>query len=142
MFSGCTAPVGSVRFKHANHLRLDPQVLETVNKDLAELSATIRAAVGEERFGELEAAAREAGPYKDRIDRMVALAAASGATIERSELERMSELNHRGVRIAQLAEIQCTNCHAYGARMTMEGHPAEEHHFSVAATTCSWSQPR
>jgi nitrate/TMAO reductase-like tetraheme cytochrome c subunit len=127
--------VGTVRFKHANHLKLDPQVLETVNKDLAVLSATIRQSVGEERFVELEAAAREAGPHKDRIDRMVSLADASGANIDRSELERLSELNHRGVRIAQLAEIQCTNCHSYGASLTMEGHPAQAHHFSVAATT-------
>lgn len=128
--------IGSVNFQHANHLRLDPAVLEKVNKDLAELSAKIRTTVGEVSFGSIEAAAREAGPYRERIDRMVELAAASGATVERGDLVRLSDLNHRGVRIAQLDEIQCTNCHAYGARMTMDGHPAQAHHFSVATTTC------
>jgi hypothetical protein len=128
--------IGTVRFRHAGHLQVDPQVQATVEKDLTELSATLRTAVGDERFEELNAVAREAGPYKDRIDRMAVLAQGAGVEVNRSELQRFSELSHRGVRLAQLAEIQCTNCHSYGARMELDGHAAHPRHFSVTTTTC------
>jgi len=129
-------PIGTVRFKHARHLTLDAQVQATLEKDLAELSATLRTAVGEQRFEELNALAREAGPYKDRIERMAELAQGTGAEVNRSELQRFSELSHRGLRLAQLAEIQCTNCHSYGARLELDGHKAQAKHFSVTTTTC------
>lgn len=128
--------VGTVRFKHANHLKVDSQALASVEQDLAALKATIVASAGEEIAGAVAAVAREAGPHRDRIDRMVELASAAATAISRADLERLSELSHRGVRIAQLSEIQCTNCHSYGARISMEGHPSPAHHFSVATTTC------
>ena len=128
--------VGTVHFKHANHLQVDPELLKKVESDLAEMKSALQEAVGDELTAALESAAREAGPFKDRIARMVKLASGAPTEIELSDLEKLSELSHRGVRLTQLAEIQCTNCHSYGARLTMDGHPAPAHHFSVAATTC------
>jgi hypothetical protein len=41
------------------------------------------------------------------------------------------------VRVAQLADIQCTNCHTYGARPGEKGEsPRKGHHFSVNLTAC------
>jgi len=129
--------VGTVRFNHASHLQLPDNTSETIQQSLAELAETIRAAVGDERFTEFESAARLAGPHKQRVDTLVRLAAASGAELSRNDLERFSQLHHRQVRVAQLDDIQCTNCHTYGARPGEQGEtPRTGHHFSVNLTSC------
>jgi hypothetical protein len=96
----------------------------------------IRAAVGEEQFANLEAAVNESGPHETRVDRLVSLASASGMEVGRDDLEKFSQLNHRRVRTAQLADIQCTNCHSYGSEKADKGSPPPAHHFSVNTTSC------
>ncbi|MFO1095925.1 MAG: NapC/NirT family cytochrome c [Planctomycetaceae bacterium] len=128
--------VGTVQFTHASHLQVDLKQLQNIEQEIAAVRAQIVAAAGEEIAGELQSAAREAGPYADRMDRMAKIAARGAAPVGQADLQRLSELSHRGVRVAQLAEIQCTNCHSYGAKISMDGHPSPAHHFSVAKTTC------
>jgi nitrate/TMAO reductase-like tetraheme cytochrome c subunit len=132
--------LGTVRFVHSKHLRLDQASLETVQKDLDDLSKTIRTAVGEEQFGKLEATANESGPHEARVDKLVSLARGAGMQVGRDELEKYSQLTHRRVRTAQLADIQCTNCHSYGGGKgeAADGGKGEHptHHFSVNTTSC------
>ena len=128
--------IGSVRFTHANHLQLDEKSNELVQQELAELTKTIRAATGDERFNQLEQAANESGPHQARVDKLVALASASATPLNRSDLERYSQLHHRRVRVAQLADIQCTNCHSYGAHQPEQDKTAPAHHFTVNTTSC------
>lgn len=129
--------VGSVRFNHASHFRLHENTSAPVQKELAELAQSLRAVVGDAQFEKLEAKAREAGPHKPRIDSLVKLASLSGAEVKRDDLERFSQLHHRDVRLAQLADIQCTNCHTYGGKTDEHGKNLREgHHFSVNLTSC------
>lgn len=126
--------IDSVRFTHASHLRIDTQAQESVQKELAELGTTLRDAVGEERLQQLEAAANESGPHDARVDKLVRLAA--GSPLSRADLEKYSQLHHRRIRVAQLADLQCTNCHSYGSEMNQVGDVAPTHHFSVNTTSC------
>jgi nitrate/TMAO reductase-like tetraheme cytochrome c subunit len=137
-FMDKTIEIGSVRFVHATHLQLSKESVESVQKELADLGTKLRAAVGQEQFARLEAAADEAGLHEPRVDTLVKLVAATAAAVERSDLEKFSQLHHRRVRTAQLADIQCTNCHAYGAEHNArdKNRPAPAHHFSVSTTSC------
>jgi nitrate/TMAO reductase-like tetraheme cytochrome c subunit len=135
-FMDKTIEIGSVRFTHAAHLRLNQESLEATKKELAELRQTIRAAVGEELFASLQTAADESGLHETRVDKLVVLASASGTEVSRSDLEKFSQLSHRQVRTAQLADIQCTNCHSYGSEMGDKDSPPPTHHFSVNTTAC------
>jgi len=128
--------IGSVRFTHAAHLQLKQESLESVQQELGDLSQTIRAAVGDEQFASLQAAAHESGPHDTRVDKLVSLASASSMAVSRSELEKFSQLSHRKVRTAQLADIQCTNCHAYGSDQGKQEGASPAHHFSVSTTSC------
>jgi nitrate/TMAO reductase-like tetraheme cytochrome c subunit len=128
--------LGSVRFVHATHLKLDTQALAATQKELEDLTQTIRAAVGDEQFGKLQAYASEAGPHEERVDKLQTLAIAASMEISRDELEKFSQLTHRRVRTAQLADIQCTNCHAYGSKNGDQDGPSATHHFSVSTTSC------
>jgi len=135
-FMDKTIELGSVRFTHAAHLKLNQESLDSVNKELAQLSQTIRAAVGEELFTKMQAAADESGLHAARVDKLVSLAAASDMEVSRNDLEKFSQLNHRQVRTAQLADIQCTNCHAYGSDKIEPDGASPAHHFSVNTTAC------
>jgi nitrate/TMAO reductase-like tetraheme cytochrome c subunit len=135
-FMDKTIELGSVRFTHAAHLQLDQESLKSVQKELDELSKTIRDAVGAEQFSTLQAAANESGLHESRVDKLVSLASAASMEVSRSDLEKFSQLSHRHVRTAQLADIQCTNCHAYASDNGKQDSPSPAHHFSVSTTAC------
>ena len=135
-FMDKTIEIGSINFTHATHLKLDQESLESVQQELDELSKTIRAAVGEEQFSKLQAIANESGLHEPRVDKLVSLATTASMAVSRSDLEKFSQLNHRRVRTAQLADIQCTNCHSYGSDMADQSSPPPTHHFSVNTTSC------
>jgi hypothetical protein len=127
--------IGSVRFTHANHLKLDEKSQASVKQELEQVSKKIRAAVGDDQFQKLEQTVNEAGPHQTRIDKLVALAKSAATPVDRTDLENYSQLHHRRVRVAQLAEIQCTNCHAYSSKAPPDKtKPA--HHFTVSTTSC------
>ena len=128
--------IGSVRFTHASHLTPDEKALSATAQELDQLSQTIRSAVGEERFAALAAAAAEAGPHKNRVDKLVSLAKGEGGAVSRGDLEKLSQLTHRKVRTQQLADIQCTNCHSYASPQTDTQAPKPAHHFAVSTTSC------
>lgn len=135
-FMDKTIELGTVRFVHATHLQLNKASQESVQKELDDLSKSLRTAVGEERFGQMEAVANGSGPHETRVDKLANLAIASGANVERSDLEKFSQLNHRRVRTAQLADIQCTNCHSYSSERNGRDGSSPAHHFSVNTTAC------
>jgi len=135
-FMDKTIEIGSVRFVHARHLQLNKESLEAVQEELADLTKTLQAAVGQEQFTRLQDVANESGPHEARVDKLVSLVSVTGATMPRDELEKFSQLSHRQVRTAQLADIQCTNCHSYGEKKTDHKAPTPAHHFSVNTTSC------
>ncbi len=127
--------LGSVQFTHANHLRRDASVEQPNGERLAELETTFKTLVGQERFAELESVARESGPGDQRYNKMEAICKQWNAAVERDALVEFSQLHHRQVRLAQLNDLQCTNCHQYQATDPIDanGHGA---HFQVSTTTC------
>jgi hypothetical protein len=128
--------IGSVEFTHAKHLARSAEQ-EKPNKDrLAELERTLKQLVGEERFQELNAIAQEAGPAKQRYDRLSALPSQWNVDIERGALIEFSQLHHRKVRVDQLLNLQCTNCHAYHSGHESGDAAKPQHHFSVDTSTC------
>jgi hypothetical protein len=59
------------------------------------------------------------------------------AAVERKTLVEYSQLRHRGVRLAQLEDLQCTSCHAYHATdQSAVGHERSGNHFQVSTATC------
>ena len=128
--------IGTVKFTHATHLALKPESLDAVKKELADLSQTIRGIVGDEVFGNLQAAANESGLHEPRVDKLVSLASAAGMQVSRDDLQKFSQLTHRQVRTAQLADIQCTNCHTYGSGKHDQDGASPAHHFTVSTTSC------
>lgn len=128
--------MGSVRFSHAKHLLTDGKKQEEVRKELEALSATLRKDLGDKVFDELEPIARLA-IHADEIEaRMRKVAIDQHAQVDAKTLQRFSQLYHRDVRLAQLIEIQCTNCHSYGS--PVHPIPGQEmaHHFSVKTSSC------
>ena len=133
-FMDKTIEIGSVRFVHAKHLRLDKEALQATQNELETLRKALRAAMAD-KFDALQSAANEAVPHDARLEKLMNLAAVSGADIARSDLEKFSQLTHFSVRTAQLAEIQCTNCHSYAEQRDGQ-REAPTHHFAVNTTSC------
>lgn len=140
--------LGTVKFTHAKHLQFDKKKQEAKEKELGDLTETLRKEVGAERFGKLQEVALEAVPAKLQLDRLTKLAGDWNAKVPTAQLERFSQLHHWQVRVAQLADLQCTNCHSYGAPekkpfFDIPGGRAKEkekahadNHFSVKTTSC------
>lgn len=128
--------LGNVSFTHAKHLQLNEEKFAALEKVLGEVSQELETAFGEEHFGQLTEVARESGPAKDRIDKMARLANEWQVDVRRERLEQLSELHHRQVRIAQLADLQCTNCHSYVEPEPSDNGAEAAHHFTVKTTSC------
>lgn len=128
--------IGTVKFTHATHLQLKQESLQSVQQELDTLSKSIRSAVGDEVFTSLQSAANESGLHAARVDKLVTLAKGASQEVSRADLEKFSQLSHRQVRTAQLADIQCTNCHAYGSEKADGNSSSAAHHFSVSTTAC------
>jgi nitrate/TMAO reductase-like tetraheme cytochrome c subunit len=128
--------LGTVTFIHAKHLKFDEEKKQATERDLEALTEKLRGLVGQEQFEELKEVACEAVPAKVRKERMKNLVRAWNVKVTPEELAKFSQLEHREVRIAQLADLQCTNCHSYVAPNPNVKVVGEAHHFTVKTTTC------
>jgi nitrate/TMAO reductase-like tetraheme cytochrome c subunit len=137
--------LGTVKFKHAKHLQFDESKREATERDLAEISGRLERDLGKGHFEELEEIAQQAVPANMRSERMNRLASTWKANVDTELLARFSQLSHRQVRIAQLADLQCTNCHSYVSPMAsaessrnLRGGNDQKvtHHFTAKTTAC------
>lgn len=128
--------LGTVEFTHAKHLRRTEEQEKPQQVRLAEIEKTLKDLVGKERFKELKTVALVAGPAEDRYDHLVGFARQWNVPVERDLLIEFSQLQHRTVRIAQLRDLQCTNCHSYHSGSQDVAAGEQGHHFSVHTTTC------
>jgi nitrate/TMAO reductase-like tetraheme cytochrome c subunit len=127
---------GSVTFVHSKHLERTAEQEEPNQQRLSELTAGLRSALSPHDFDELLRIATEVGPANDRYDALVALCQRSGAQLDRESLIEFSQLHHRGVRLAQLNDLQCRNCHSYHSPFGSSQGTKSGHHFDVRPTTC------
>jgi nitrate/TMAO reductase-like tetraheme cytochrome c subunit len=133
---------GAVKFVHAKHLNIDEQKQEALKRGLKDLTESLRKRLDKEHLEKLEKIAQECIPAQERNQRMAALVKEAGANIESQELVEFAEFHHMEVRLAQLANLQCTNCHSYGGEdhirdVASKGRSASaDHHFSVKPTAC------
>ncbi|MBI1900709.1 MAG: NapC/NirT family cytochrome c [Planctomycetia bacterium] len=128
--------IGTVRFLHSRHLQHGDELEKPHEERLAALEGTLKNLVGEEHFAELASAALESGPADDRHKKLVSLCQQWNVTAERDVLVEFTQLRHRQVRIAQLRDLQCTNCHSYGSKEVGAEQNSSAHHFHVSTTTC------
>jgi nitrate/TMAO reductase-like tetraheme cytochrome c subunit len=128
--------LGTVRFTHAKHLQRGTDQEGRYETRLNELQDRLKKSLGDARFAELEGVAKQAGPADERYDRLVAIAGQDIADVGRELLIEFSQLRHRVVRVAQLGDLQCTNCHSYHSPTLGTPAAAPEHHFEVQTTTC------
>jgi nitrate/TMAO reductase-like tetraheme cytochrome c subunit len=128
--------LGTVKFVHSKHLKYDQEKRKAAQQELATLTESFRGELGDERLTELETIAKEAGPAKERIHRLVELTTSWSMPAAQQELEQFSILHHRQVRVAQLDDLQCTNCHTYSAEEPHSQRGGSAHHFSATTTSC------
>ena len=127
---------GTVNFVHAKHLHFDKAKQETMEQRLKELSQSLSDRLGPEHLVKLEEVATECIPARERNDRMAQMTRDWGATVKQELLVEFSQLHDMNVRVAQLADLQCTNCHSYGAPKDGKLPKEESPHFTVKTTTC------
>jgi hypothetical protein len=128
--------LGTVTFTHAKHLLRDEAQENGNQARLAEIEKTLKGLTGDERFQELQAVAQIAGPASERYDQLVALTRKWGISVERDALVELSQLYHRPIRLAQLRDLQCVNCHAYQTGSHDFVGQQGAHHFAVNKNTC------
>lgn len=132
---------GTIKFVHAKHLGTDKQKQEAVQQDLKKLTDSLRQRLDKDHLQKLEEAARQCLPAPERNERMAQVVKDAGANVEGHELATFSQLQHMDLRLTQLANLQCTNCHSYGgadhARDPLHTKSAvAANHFSVKTTSC------
>lgn len=128
--------LGTVKFFHAKHLRLDEGKEEARARELKELTQAFTERLGKERLAKLEALARECVPMKERHDGMMKLIDEWGVKVDPDQLDQLSRLQHRELRLAQLIDLQCTNCHSYVAPGRNRNASGHARHFTVKTTSC------
>jgi nitrate/TMAO reductase-like tetraheme cytochrome c subunit len=128
--------VGTVKFKHAKHMQQHEEKQKATGRELEDLTQVLQQLLGKERLEELEKVAQEAIPATVRDERMTVLARDWDVKVEPGQLIKFAQLQHRQVRIAQLADLQCTNCHSYVAPDPLAQNPGKAHHFTVKTTSC------
>jgi nitrate/TMAO reductase-like tetraheme cytochrome c subunit len=132
----------TVKFVHAKHLDPDKQKQEALERGLKDLRESLRKRMDSEHLEKLERVARECIPAQERNQRMAALVKEAGANVKEQELIDFAQYYHMDLRLAQLGNLQCTNCHSYGgpdrARnlVSLENLVSTNHHFSVKTTAC------
>ncbi len=127
--------LGTVRFVHSHHLqRTDGQERPKAER-LAELQASLEKRLGKQHFAELESAACESGAAVERYGKMESLCRGWNADVGRDTLIEFSQLHHRSVRLAQLKDLHCVNCHSYHSPTDNKPGVASSH-FQVSTTTC------
>lgn len=137
--------IGTVHFVHAKHLQFEDEKLAATQRELDQLTAVLRPALGDQRFQEFDTVAHQVIPVKEQVQQLTALVNNWQAKVEAAQLTKYSELLHRHIRLNQLRDLQCTNCHSYGAPAPSarddkgsgrrEGQ-ARAHHFTVKTTSC------
>jgi len=129
--------IGNVSFKHANHLTQNANKDQAIQQQLAELRKSLAAIVQDEgRMKQLDDVANHSTPANELLREMSELVDEWKVSIDATQLKAFSELTHRGVRLAQLASMQCTNCHTYAAPDPTENDGHAKHHFAVNTTSC------
>jgi hypothetical protein len=132
----------TVKFVHAKHLRSNGQEHETLAKGLKDLTESLRKRIDPEHLEKLLKVAQECVPAQERNQRMAALVDEAGAKIDQRELTELAHYHHMDLRLSQLSNLQCTNCHSYGGPDRASGLVAlgklapAAHHFSVKTTAC------
>jgi nitrate/TMAO reductase-like tetraheme cytochrome c subunit len=127
--------MGSVTFAHAKHLqRTDGEEKKHADR-LQELKQKLTQAVGDAHYADLELVSKQATPAVERYNRLVSMCKDWQVSVAREVLTEFTQLQHRGVRISQLADLQCTNCHAYHSNPDADL-TKPERHFEVRTTTC------
>lgn len=135
-------PIGTVTFRHATHLRTDAQQEKAKRDRLMALKQQLEKVVGAQNLRALETAARVMGPADAQVRVLTQLCEGWGTPLERSKLGELIELEHRPVRISQLASLQCVDCHSNNLQTAQgpsiaTGKAAEgQHHFSVQTSSC------
>jgi nitrate/TMAO reductase-like tetraheme cytochrome c subunit len=137
--------LGTVKFVHANHLQAPDQRLAATQQELEETRQKLLLLLGDKRFAELDGVAQQAIAAKEQLDQMTSLVSGWNAKIETAVLAKYSQLLQQRVRIHQLQDLQCTNCHSYGVHESRarDGKGAKAaadessaHHFTVKTTSC------
>jgi hypothetical protein len=128
--------LAGVKFLHSNHLNRDEAKNKPAQERLAKLTEELKTSLGAEHFSELEAVAKESGHAADRHAKMSQLVKQWTVPVETEVLAEFTTLQHRQVRISQLNDLQCTNCHAYSSPKSGVADNRAEHHFHVSTTTC------
>lgn len=128
--------IGTAKFLHARHLKPQTEKDQANAKRLSDLEAALKAQVGDELYKQISELASQATSADARYAKLAALGRQAEKPVERDLLVEFSQLRHRSVRVQQLAELQCANCHAYHAQDPLKGHGAPSGHFQVATTTC------
>jgi len=127
--------LGTVVFVHAKHLKRTPEMEQPHLDRLHDREAALKALVGARHFAELEEVARQSGPQEERSAKLVALCRAWNVSVESDVLVDFATLQHRPVRLSQLSDLQCKNCHAYNSHVGAKGQKPSRH-FEVRTSTC------
>jgi nitrate/TMAO reductase-like tetraheme cytochrome c subunit len=114
----------NVHFVHAKHLNAD-ETRGQVEREIAETRERLRTGTALESFASIQKAATSVGPARNReasLQRLV-------ADLDLSETMRkdafgLMALEHRRIRIDQLAGLTCSACHTFDA--SMKGHLAAD----------------
>jgi nitrate/TMAO reductase-like tetraheme cytochrome c subunit len=129
--------IGNVRFVHSNHLMRTDRDEAPYRARLAELARQLEAQLGPERFAQLRGVARQAEPAREHAANLERLGREWGVELDPQLVTEFSQLEHRGVRIAQLQSLQCVDCHSYSSEATAaDGPQAGQHHFRVQTSSC------
>lgn len=132
----------TVKFVHAKHLRSNAAEHETLAKGLKDLTESLGKRLDGARLDRLQQVAQECVPAQERNQRMAALVNEAGAKIDQRELTELANYYHMDLRLSQLTNLQCTDCHSYGGSdratslVALGDLVSPSHHFSVKKTAC------
>lgn len=118
----------SVHFVHDRHLN-PTKASEEVEKRIGEVRAQLKTALGDAKFARVEAVATSVAPSSERESMLKRLGAELGLTADTANVAmELQKLEHRRIRVDQLAGLNCSACHAYSGAKTS--------HIAVDHTVC------
>jgi predicted CXXCH cytochrome family protein len=129
--------IGTVKFVHSNHLLRSARDEHPHQARLTELAARLEQQLGPERFAQLRDVVRRAEPARQHAEAIDRLYRQWDLEPDEKLLSEFSQLEHRGVRIAQLQSLQCVDCHSYSSEAAAANGPeAGQPHFRVQRSSC------
>ncbi len=128
--------LGTVKFTHAKHMKLQDEKEQATQKELEQLNETLQALLGKDKLDRIADVAREATPQKQRMNQMTEMVRGWQTSVKPEQLEKLTHLYHRQLRLAQLKDMQCTNCHSYGTPDLLGKDASRRGHFSMKTTSC------